>query len=228
MRSRQKSAHILEISKMFADGVILRYSIRLWATSPVENSGSILLDRKKTIRYNRRSMARIILGMTGASGTMYGLRLLELLLQRGDEVHLVMSPAWHQSAAQEGTVPPQADARLFVYEPNHFNVSIASGSAHFDGMVIAPCSGSSLGCIASGVNLHLVHRAAEVQLKERRPLILLLRESPLSLVHVQNMERITLAGGIIQIAAPHFYTAPQTIRDVIDTVVLRTLQLLSR
>ena len=169
---------------------------------------------------------RIILGMTGASGTAYGLRLLELLLQRKHEVHLVMSPAWHQSAAQERVVPPQVNARLVVYEPDNFNVPIASGSAHFDGMVIAPCSGSSLGCIASGVNQHLVHRAAEVQLKERRRLILLVRESPLSLVHIQNMERVTLAGGIIQIAAPHFYTAPQTIQEVIDTVIDRTLQLL--
>ena len=169
---------------------------------------------------------RIILGMTGASGTIYGLRLLELLLQKGHEVHLVMSPAWHQSAAQEGNFPPQANSQLTIYEPNDFNVPIASGSAHFDGMAIAPCSGSSLGSIASGINQHLVHRAAEVQLKERRRLILLLRESPLSLVHIQNMERVTQAGGIIQIAAPHFYTAPQTIQDIIDTVAERTLQLL--
>jgi 4-hydroxy-3-polyprenylbenzoate decarboxylase len=169
---------------------------------------------------------RIILGMTGASGTAYGLRLMELLLQRGDEVHLVMSPAWHQSAAQESQSPPQAKAGLVIYDPHEYNVPIASGSTHFDGMVIAPCSGSSLGCIASGVNQHLIHRAAEVQLKERRRLVLLFRESPLSLVHIQNMERITLAGGIIQIAAPHFYTAPQTVQDVIDTVVERTMLLL--
>jgi len=169
---------------------------------------------------------RIILGMTGASGTAYGLRLLELLLQQGHEVHLVMSSAWHQSAVQEGNAPPEVNSRLTIYDPNDYNVSIASGSAHFDGMVIAPCSGSSLGCIASGVNQHLIHRAAEVQLKERRRLILLVRESPLSLVHIQNMERVTLAGGIIQIAAPHFYTTPQTIQDVVDTVVERTLQLL--
>jgi 4-hydroxy-3-polyprenylbenzoate decarboxylase len=169
---------------------------------------------------------RIILGMTGASGTAYGLRLLELLMQKGDEIHLVMSPSWHQSAAQEGISPPQPNARLIIYDPHEYNVPIASGSAHFDGMVIAPCSGSSLGCIAAGVNQHLIHRAAEVQLKERRRLILLLRESPLSLVHIQNMERITLAGGLIQIAAPHFYAAPQTIQDVLDSVVKRTVQLL--
>ena len=169
---------------------------------------------------------RIILGMTGASGTVYGLRLLELLLQKEHEVHLVMSPVWHQSAAQEGFAPPSGNARLTIYEPNDFNVPIASGSVYFDGMVIAPCSGSSLGCIASGVNQHLIHRAAEVQLKECRRLILLFRESPLSLVHIKNMERVTQAGGIIQIAAPHFYTVPQTIQDIIDTVVERTLQLL--
>jgi len=169
---------------------------------------------------------RIVLGMTGASGVVYGLRLLELLLTEGHEVHLVMSPAWHQSAAQEGFAPPQATDRLVMYEPNNFNTAIASGSALFDGMVVAPCSGSSLGCIASGINEHLVHRAAEVQLKERRRLILLVRESPLSLTHIRNMERVTLAGGIIQIAAPHFYTVPQTIQDVIDTVVERTKRLL--
>ena len=171
-------------------------------------------------------MMRIILGMTGASGAVYGLRLLELLLQQEHEVHLVMSPAWHQSAVQEGFSPPQPNSQLLVYDPHNFNVPIASGSAHFNGMVIAPCSGSSLGCIASGVNQHLIHRAAEVQLKERRRLILLVRESPLSIVHIQNMEQVTLAGGIIQIAAPHFYTAPQTIQDIIDTVIKRTVQLL--
>ena len=170
---------------------------------------------------------RIILGMTGASGAVYGLQLLELLLAKGHEVHLVMSLAWHQSATHEGFAPPQAHERLVIYEPHNFNVPIASGSAHFDGMVVAPCSGSSLGCIASGVNQHVIHRAAEVQLKERRRLILLFRESPLSLVHIQNMERVTLAGGIIQVAAPHFYTAPQTVHEVIDTVVERTIQLLS-
>ena len=169
---------------------------------------------------------RIILGMTGASGTAYGLRLMELLLKREHEVHLVMSPAWHQSAAQEAQFPPQTKTGLVIYDPHDYNVPIATGSAHFDGMVIAPCSGSSLGCIASGVNQHLIHRAAEVQLKERRRLVLLFRESPLSLVHIQNMERITLAGGIIQIAVPHFYTAPQTIQEVMDTVVERTMQLL--
>jgi 4-hydroxy-3-polyprenylbenzoate decarboxylase len=138
-----------------------------------------------------------------------------------------MSPAWHQSAAHEGFSPPQVNDRLIIYEPHNYNVPIASGSAHFDAMVIAPCSGSSLGCIASGINQHVIHRAAEVQLKERRRLVLLLRESPLSLVHIQNMERVTLSGGIVQIADPHFYSSPQTVQDVVDTVVERTMLLLA-
>ena len=170
---------------------------------------------------------RIILGMTGASGAVYGLRLLELLLEKEHEVHLVMSPAWSQSASHEGFDPPLAHERLTIYDPHNYNVPIASGTARFDGMIIAPCSGSSLGCIASGINQHLIHRAAEVQLKEHRRLILLVRESPLSLVHIRNMECVTLAGGIIQVAAPHFYTAPQTVQEVVDTVVERTMQLLS-
>ncbi|MCL2004748.1 MAG: UbiX family flavin prenyltransferase [Planctomycetaceae bacterium] len=169
---------------------------------------------------------RIILGMTGASGTVYGIRLLELLLKKGHEIHLVMSPAWQQSAVHEGVSPPQPNPLLTIYDPADYNVPIASGSSNFDAMVIAPCSGSSLGCIASGINQHLIHRAAEVQLKERRRLILLFRESPLSLIHIQNMERITLAGGIIQVAVPHFYTAPQTLQDMVDTVLTRTVQLL--
>ena len=169
---------------------------------------------------------RMILGMTGASGAVYGLRLLELLLQNGHEIHLVMSPAWHQSAKHEGFAPPQVCDRLVIYDPHNYDVPIASCSERFDGMVIAPCSGSSLGSIALGINEHLIHRAAEVHLKERRRLVLLFRESPLSLIQIQNMERVTLAGGIIQIAAPHFYTAPQTIQDLVDTVIKRTIELL--
>jgi 4-hydroxy-3-polyprenylbenzoate decarboxylase len=170
---------------------------------------------------------RIILGMTGASGVIYGLRLLELLQQNGDEIHLVMSPAWHQVARQESFLPPEPTDSVRIYDPNNYDSPIASGSVRFDGMAVVPCSGSSLGCIASGVNQHLIHRAAEVQLKERRRLVLLVRESPLSLIHLQNMERITQAGGIIQAASPHFYKAPKTIRDLVDSVVERTADLLT-
>ncbi|MDR0522639.1 MAG: UbiX family flavin prenyltransferase [Planctomycetaceae bacterium] len=169
---------------------------------------------------------RIIIGMTGASGAVYGVRLIDRLRDEGCEIHAVMSPAWRQSAAQEGIAPPKPAKNIRIYEPENYNVPIASGSEHFDGMVIAPCSGSTLACVASGINRHLIHRAAEVQLKERRRLILLFRESPLSLIHIQNMERVTLAGGIVQIAAPHFYQSPQTVQELADTVITRTMQLL--
>lgn len=172
---------------------------------------------------------RIILGMTGASGVVYGLRLLNVLQQTDHEIHVVMSSAWHTVARQElgqQYAPPQSAHSTVIHDPNDFSAIIASGSVQFHSMVIAPCSGSSLGCIAAGINRHLIHRAAEVQLKEHRRLILLVRESPLSLIHLQNMERITLAGGIIQPASPHFYNVPQTVNDLVDSVVARTLDLI--
>jgi 4-hydroxy-3-polyprenylbenzoate decarboxylase len=172
---------------------------------------------------------RFILGMTGASGVVYGLRLLDVLQRTGHEIHVVMSSAWHTVARRElgqHYVPPQSSCSTIVHDPDNFSAIIASGSTPFHGMVIAPCSGGSLGCIASGISRHLIHRAAEVQLKEHRRLILLIRESPFSLIHLQNMERITLAGGIIQPASPHFYNTPQTIDDLVDSVVARTLDLI--
>ncbi|MDR0869550.1 MAG: UbiX family flavin prenyltransferase [Planctomycetaceae bacterium] len=174
-------------------------------------------------------MKRIILGMTGASGTVYGLRLLDVLLQTNCEVHLAVSDAWKSVAKEESGVQIlerfTLNPNVKLYVSDNFAVPIASGSVPNDGMVIAPCSGGTLGCIAAGVNQHLIHRAAEVQLKERRRLILLVRESPLSLIHLQNMERITLAGGIIQPACPCFYSGGNT-NDLIDSVVARTLDLL--
>jgi 4-hydroxy-3-polyprenylbenzoate decarboxylase len=177
---------------------------------------------------------RLILGMTGASGVVYGLRLLDVLQQTGHEVHVVTSPAWRLVARRElgfDYVPPQPTTQTIIYEPDDFSAVIASGSVWFDGMAVAPCSGSSLGCIAAGINRHLIHRAAEVQLKERRRIVLLVRESPLSLIHLQNMERITLAGGIIQTATPAFYgnsvtVNDLTVNDLVDSVVARTLDLI--
>jgi 4-hydroxy-3-polyprenylbenzoate decarboxylase len=172
---------------------------------------------------------RIILGMTGASGVVYGLRLLNVLQHTEHEIHVVMSSAWHTVARQElgqRYTLPQPSHSTIIHDPDNFSAIIASGSAKFHSMVVAPCSGSSLGCIAAGINQHLIHRAAEVQLKERRQLILLIRESPLSLIHLQNMERITLAGGIIQTATPHFYTTPKSVDDLVDSVVARTLDLI--
>lgn len=185
-------------------------------------------------------MLPIILAMTGASGSIYGLRLLGMLLSMNRSVHFIASPACRQVLEQESAGAELerllSNDNVTVYEPDDFTASIASGSVLNGGMVIAPCSGSSLGCIAAGVNQHLIHRAAEVQLKECRRLILLVRESPLSLIHLQNMERLAQAGAIIQPASPHFYSIGDSdfysassnvfINRMVDTVIARTLDLL--
>ena len=195
---------------------------------------------------------KIVLGMTGASGVAYGIRLLELLGQANHTVDVVLSPAWFRVVEHELNLTPNernpnefldacvrqlhdlyynddSVARVCinkVYNADDFAAPIASGSYRTDAMIVAPCTTGTLGCIASGVHRHLIHRAAEVHLKERRRLILLVRESPLSLIQLENMERITRAGGIIQPAAPHFYGETATVGDLIDSVVLRTLDLI--
>jgi len=195
---------------------------------------------------------KIVLGMTGASGVAYGIRLLELLATH--EVDIVLSPAWFRVVEHELALKPDGrkpgeflDAcvrRLHetyygdgpitnvavnaMYDADDFAAPLASGSYRTDAMVVAPCTTGTLGCIASGVHRHLVHRAAEVHLKERRRLILLVRESPLSLIQLENMERIVRAGGIIQPAAPHFYGESATVGNLIDSVVRRTLDLIDK
>ncbi len=196
--------------------------------------------------------------MTGASGIVYGLRLLDLLLATGGEIHVVVSPACLSVVRSElevglpettstefldvcrrkianeyfpkNTATKNTTGKIVFHDADDFGAPIASGSFPVDGMIVAPCSCGTLGCIASGVHRHLIHRAADVQLKERRRLVVLVRESPLSFIHLQNMERITLAGGIVQPAIPHFYAAkgkPLTPGDMIDTVTSRSLDLLN-
>ncbi|MGL4593250.1 MAG: UbiX family flavin prenyltransferase [Thermoguttaceae bacterium] len=186
---------------------------------------------------------RVILGMTGASGVVYGLRLLDLLVQCDLSVDLVMSSTWWQVGKHELGVNHTTDSdfllksistvrsfycekaknnpdsnqnfdekekadflkHIRIHGVDNFASEIASGSVKLDAMIIAPCSSNTLASIATGVHRHLIHRAAEVHLKERRPLVLLVRESPLSLIHLENMERVTRAGGIIQVASPTFY-----------------------
>jgi len=191
-----------------------------------------------------------VLGITGASGTVYGVRLLELLLSAGKTVHVVVSPtaelvlsdelpglkpnddpyqfllaAIEQARHQYGfrSQEPFDLDKLFVHHPEDYFAPISSGSFATEGMIVCPCTGSSLGAIASGVNQHLIHRAAEVHLKERRPLLLVLRETPLSGIHLRNLLTVTEAGGTILPAIPHFYGTPQTIADLVDSVVAKVL-----
>jgi 4-hydroxy-3-polyprenylbenzoate decarboxylase len=168
---------------------------------------------------------RLVVGMTGASGSAYGIRLLEELRVLGIESHLVMSKAAELTLAFESDLTPR-DVRAKA-DVNHAvtNVaaSIASGSFRTRGMIIAPCSVRTLGEIATGATTSLLTRAADVTLKERRPLVILLRESPLSLIHIRNMEQVTLAGATVCLPAPAFYNRPQTVEDIIDDGVGRLL-----
>jgi 4-hydroxy-3-polyprenylbenzoate decarboxylase len=190
-------------------------------------------------------MAGIVLAMTGASGAPYAVRLLETLLHAGRDVHLVISDAakivlteemgfkeipknihWEDLLlAGRGDLSQWADL-VHGHEARDFAASIASGSFPTEGMVICPCSGSTLAAVANGCGTNLIHRAAEVHLKERRKLILVTRETPLSLVQIENMRAAHLAGATILPASPGFYHRPDTVDDVLDFVVARICDLL--
>ncbi|MCC7205140.1 MAG: UbiX family flavin prenyltransferase [Phycisphaeraceae bacterium] len=183
---------------------------------------------------------RIVVGISGASGALYAQRLLCLLLEADVDVQLVVSPlgqrVLHDELGIEGLDlsaltkrSPGADGRitnLTLHPYRDVGASIASGSFLHDGMVIIPCSVNSLAAVAHGRADNLLHRAAAVALKERRRLILVHRETPLSLVEIRNMQQVTEAGAIVCPANPSFYTLPRSIEQVVDTVVARVLDLL--
>jgi len=173
-------------------------------------------------------MNKIVIAITGASGAIYAKCLLDCLCQMTDQyeaVGIVMSDnaktVWETELGNQdyGKYP------FTFYQKNDFNAPFASGSAQYNCMIVVPCSMGTLGRIASGISDDLVTRAADVILKERRKLILVARETPYNLIHIKNMETVTLAGGIICPATPSFYSKPQTIEDVAYTVVHRILDL---
>lgn len=181
----------------------------------------------------------VTLAFTGASGMPYGLRLLECVLAAGCRVHLLYSPAAQIVAKQEcslvfPTQPREAqrffgarygatEGQLRVYAREDWMAPVASGSNPADAMAICPCSMGTLAAIAAGLADNLIERAADVMLKERRPLVLVPRETPLSVIHLENMTRLARAGAVILPPAPGFYTHPQTVADVVDFVVARVL-----
>ncbi len=176
-----------------------------------------------------RTVRRIIVGMTGASGAIIGIRTLEALKEAKVETHLVISKCArqtieHETARSYDEVCGLADA---VYSSGDMGAVISSGSFATDGMVVAPCSMRSLATIASGQGDTLVHRAADVVLKERRPLILVARETPLNDIHLENMLKLSRMGVIILPPMPAFYNHPETLEDVVDHVVARILDQLS-
>lgn len=173
------------------------------------------------------STSRIVVGISGASGMIYGIRLLEMLRKASIETHLIVSKSAQLTRAYETDLSlSDLKALADVYHPwNDIGASIASGSFQTLGMIVVPCSMKTLAEIAHGISGNLIGRAADVTLKERRKLVLMPRESPLHLGHLQNMVSVTQQGGIICPATPAFYTKPQTIDDIINFSVGRILDL---
>jgi 4-hydroxy-3-polyprenylbenzoate decarboxylase len=175
----------------------------------------------------------LVLAMTGASGAPYALRLLRLLCGAGRTVHLTVSPSGAQVLREEaglavalGRFDPAVfgdlgPGRVVYHHHDDFRAGIASGSFPTAGMVIAPCSMSTLAAIAHGITTNLITRAADVHLKERRKLILVPRETPLSIVHLENMLAVSRAGAVVLPAMPGWYHRPRSLDDLVDFVVGR-------
>jgi flavin prenyltransferase len=165
---------------------------------------------------------KLVIAATGASGTIYLQRLLEQIDCAAHEIHLIMSGHAEQVAAQE-LEDFKIPARISRHSESDLNVPFVSGSARFDAMVIVPCSMATLGRIASGSSDSALLRAADVFLKERRKLILVPRETPWNLIHARNVVTLLEAGAIVLPAIPSFYSQPDSVTAVVDTVVWRIL-----
>lgn len=170
----------------------------------------------------------IAVAVTGASGSLYAQALFERLIQLNDQINrvaVVMTPNAQLVWEFELENQDYQDYPFEFYENDDYFSPIASGSSQFSTLFISPCSMGTLGRIANGISDSLITRAADVMLKERRQLILLLRDTPYSLIHINNMKTVTEAGGIICPASPSFYSKPQTFEDLALTVVDRALDL---
>jgi flavin prenyltransferase len=179
------------------------------------------------VQMNARSQRRMIVGISGASGVIYGIRVLEILRDLDYETHLVMTRSAQITLAHETDIKVSTLSKLasVVHRIDDIGASISSGSFKTLGMIITPCSIRSLSEIAAGVTSSLLTRAADVVLKERRRLVLLTRETPLHLGHLRSMVQLTEMGAVIMPPVPAFYTRPRTLSDVIDHTVGRALDL---
>jgi 4-hydroxy-3-polyprenylbenzoate decarboxylase len=172
------------------------------------------------------SPRRVVVGISGASGAIYGIRLVETLARLDDvEIHLVMSKGAEATISYETSHEPESVAKLahVVYDERNLAAAIASGTFLTSAMVIAPCSIRTLSAVANSANDNLLVRAADVHLKERRSLVLVVRESPLHLGHLRLMTDVAMAGGIILPPVPGFYTLPQSIDDIVNHTVGKVL-----
>jgi flavin prenyltransferase len=171
---------------------------------------------------------RVVVGITGATGAIYALRLLQRLRATGREIHLVASPAGvlnvhHELGLDRSTLEAFADV---AHAPADVGAAIASGSFATDAMVVAPCSMKSLAAIAHGLSDNLLTRAADVTLKERRRLVLMVRETPFNLAHLRNMTAVTEMGAVVFPPLPAFYHRPASVDELVDDTVERVLALL--
>ncbi|MEY9858873.1 4-hydroxy-3-polyprenylbenzoate decarboxylase [Catenulispora sp. GAS73] len=172
--------------------------------------------------------ARLVVGISGATGIAYGVRLLELARKAGVETHLVVTPAGQQTRAYETDLSARDLAAMadVSYRPADIGAAIASGSFRTAGMVVAPCSIRTLSAIAYSHGDNLLTRAADVTLKERRRLVLLVRETPLTLGHLRAMTAVTESGGVVMPPVPAFYLRPDSVDDIVEHTVGRALDLL--
>jgi flavin prenyltransferase len=168
---------------------------------------------------------RIVVGISGASGAIYGVRLLEVLRRLDVETHLVLSESAGKTIEYETSYTREDVVKLatVAYDNRDLGAAISSGSFKVDGMVIAPCSIKTLSAISSSYNAELLTRAADVSLKERRKLVLVVRETPLHLGHLQHMVHVTQMGGVILPPVPSFYHLPKTIDDLVNHTVGKVL-----
>ena len=168
---------------------------------------------------------KLIIGITGATGAIYGVRLLERLRDAGAETHLVISRWGARTLLHETPYTrEQVEALATVaYAPGDMGAAISSGSFRTDGMIVAPCSAKTLAAMAHGFGDNLIHRAADVVLKERRKLVLSVREAPLSDIHLENMLKLSRMGAMVMPPLPAFYNHPRTIDDIVDYTVARLL-----
>ena len=177
---------------------------------------------------------RIVVGVTGASGGPYAVRLIDCLEAAGVEVHLIVSPLGRRLLAEEcgikeldaGTILGRATELIHLHAHEDVGSMLASGSCHVDGMAVCPCSSHTLGAMAAGLGDNLITRAAYVTLKEARRLIVVHREMPVTGIDLENMLRLQRAGAIICPAAPGFYMGSQSVQELVDVVVGRLLDLL--
>lgn len=168
---------------------------------------------------------RLVVGITGATGAIYGIRTLEALRSSGVESHLVISPWGEKTIEAEASHSVEAVKALAFrcYDPSDLGAPISSGSYLTEGMVIVPCSMKTLAAIANGYSENLIERAADVTIKEHRPLVLVVRETPLSAIHLENMLKLARLGVTIMPPMPAFYCGPRSIDDIVNHLVGKVL-----